>query len=89
MCQSWQLQYRFYIFMSPHNDIELYVKTCIFFILFYLRPIFIIRQGMLEPTKDAVPALCSTGYPAREPPGPQDIPHPSTGSVQVNPFELV
>ncbi|KAF0027684.1 hypothetical protein F2P81_020425 [Scophthalmus maximus] len=45
-------------------------------------PAFASGLGMLEPTKDAVPALCSTGYPAREPPGPQDIPHPSTGSVQ-------
>ncbi len=45
------------------------------------------HQGMLEPTKDSVPAVCSPGHTAvtaQAPPGPQDTPDPSTDPMQVN-----
>ncbi|GAA6227559.1 aftiphilin [Lates japonicus] len=48
-------------------------------------PAFASSLGMLEPTKDSVPAVCSPGYTAAQaqaPPGPQDIPGPSTDSTQ-------
>lgn len=50
---------------------------------------FIIHQGMLEPTKDSVPSVCSprhTVVTAQAPPGPPDIPDPSSESMQV--FEI-
>ncbi|XP_005473711.1 aftiphilin isoform X2 [Oreochromis niloticus] len=48
-------------------------------------PAFASSLGMLEPTKDAVPAACSserTAVTAQAPPGPRDIPGPSTHSAQ-------
>uniref|UniRef100_A0A3P8RDP8 Aftiphilin clathrin-binding box domain-containing protein n=1 Tax=Astatotilapia calliptera TaxID=8154 RepID=A0A3P8RDP8_ASTCA len=48
-------------------------------------PAFASSLGMLEPTKDAVPAACSSGstaVTAQAPPGPRDIPGPSTHSAQ-------
>lgn len=49
-------------------------------------PAFASGLGMLEPTtKDSVPAVCSPGraaVTAQAPPGPRDIPDPSTHSVQ-------
>ncbi|XP_070697403.1 aftiphilin [Pempheris klunzingeri] len=48
-------------------------------------PAFALSLGMLEPTKDSVPAVCSPGHTvvaAQAPPGPRDTPHPSTDSVQ-------
>ncbi|XP_005733767.1 aftiphilin isoform X4 [Pundamilia nyererei] len=48
-------------------------------------PAFASSLGMLEPTKDAVSAACSsrsTAVTAQAPPGPRDIPGPSTHSAQ-------
>ncbi|XP_044069535.1 aftiphilin isoform X2 [Siniperca chuatsi] len=48
-------------------------------------PAFASSLGMLEPTKDSVPAVCSPGHTAvtaQSPPGPQDILDPSPDSMQ-------
>lgn len=48
-------------------------------------PAFASSLGMLEPTKDSVPAVCSPGHAAvttHTPPGPRDIPDPSADSLQ-------
>ncbi|XP_040906258.1 aftiphilin [Toxotes jaculatrix] len=47
-------------------------------------PAFASTLGMLEPIKDSVPVVCSpdTAVTAQAPPEPQDIPDPSTDSVQ-------
>ncbi|XP_019964593.2 aftiphilin-like isoform X1 [Paralichthys olivaceus] len=48
-------------------------------------PAFASSLGMLEPTKDTVPAVCTSGYPAvkvRQPAGPQNKQGPSSDSVQ-------
>ncbi|XP_044229368.1 aftiphilin isoform X1 [Thunnus albacares] len=48
-------------------------------------PAFASSLGMLEPTKDSVPAVCSprhTVVTAQAPPGPPDKPDPSTESMQ-------
>ncbi|XP_062257342.1 aftiphilin-like isoform X1 [Platichthys flesus] len=48
-------------------------------------PAFASSLGMLEPTKDAEAAVCTSGYAAvtaREPAGPQNQQGPSTNSVQ-------
>ncbi|XP_069000343.1 aftiphilin-like isoform X1 [Embiotoca jacksoni] len=48
-------------------------------------PAFASGLGMLEPTKDAVSAVCSPGHAAvaaQAPPGPLDVPDPSTHSAQ-------
>ncbi|XP_042358327.1 aftiphilin isoform X1 [Plectropomus leopardus] len=48
-------------------------------------PAFASSLGMLEPTKDSVPAVCSPGHTAvttQAPPGRRDTPDPSTDSMQ-------
>ncbi|XP_074503207.1 uncharacterized protein LOC141774441 [Sebastes fasciatus] len=48
-------------------------------------PAFASSLGMLEPTKDAVLAVCSPGHTAvtaQAPPGPRHTPDPSTDSMQ-------
>ncbi|XP_070772755.1 aftiphilin-like [Enoplosus armatus] len=48
-------------------------------------PAFASSLGMLEPTKDSVPAVCSPGHTtvtAPAPPGPRDVPDPPTDSMQ-------
>ncbi|CAK6960783.1 aftiphilin isoform X1 [Scomber scombrus] len=48
-------------------------------------PAFASSLGMLEPTKDSVPAVCSprhTVVTGQAPPGPPNIPDPSTESMQ-------
>ncbi|XP_078128554.1 uncharacterized protein aftphb [Sander vitreus] len=47
-------------------------------------PAFASSLGMLEPTKDSVPAVCSPGHTAvttLAPPGPRNTPDPSTDSM--------